>query len=781
MLLSAVLLLATAAAPDAVSFEKTVEEFFRTGRYDRALDFANRELENDTAPDALRAHHLLARSRACIELHDRDCALAALDDAEKTATARRDLALLARVYRDRGFATWTFEHDAAHALALYDVAIADARASREWPMLITALHLSGNMLRRRKPADLEGAMQRYQEARAIAERVQWGTAHIWHNIGDTYAEMHRSSEAEDALRRAAEEADGRDVAEVRWQARLGLALLASDHDRAAAARYFEECLHLLEEQQSDVLLEDLRPGVFAAQMTASNPYDAYIDFLLGQNRSADAFLVAERERARVFLESLAASRAIVAPRVSRAYAAAERDALGALKRAQSELRVGHPHTMAAVEAAENRLNAVRLRLAVDEPSLGHARYPKLWTIRELRSQVVRRDEGLLVFYCGAKRSVAWLVTRDTFDAFLLPPVSAIDAAARAAIDEARDPASTNGAAIEKLSQTLAFDRIGSAIRFAHLVVVPHGTLNVVPFEALRIAPGRTLIEATAVSYAPSASSLAFLRQRDRNTAGSVELLAVGNPIVSGKAQTTRQFDLAAIHVLAPLPHTASEVRSVAGLFAPAARILEGPDATLPRLNRFLARARIVHFATHGLIDEARPDRSGLLLTASSPTDDGLLQVRDVYRLRLNADLVTLSACDTARGQNITGEGMIGLTRAFFFAGAHSVVATLWDVDDATTADLMKRFYANIRGGDAVDVALKKAKIHILRRGGRSSAPFFWAAFVASGDARIAIEPARPPFVAIAIALLVAGAAIAAGVRMRRAATSRAAGAPRSAR
>jgi CHAT domain-containing protein len=148
---------------------------------------------------------------------------------------------------------------------------------------------------------------------------------------------------------------------------------------------------------------------------------------------------------------------------------------------------------------------------------------------------------------------------------------------------------------------------------------------------------------------------------------------------------------------------------------------------------------MLHFATHGVIDETRPDRSGLVLTASPPLEDGLLQTREIYGLRLQADLVTLSACQTALGRNVTGEGMIGLTRAFYYAGARAVVASLWDIEDASTSRLMQQFYANLRHGQPIDVALQQAKIALIRASGVTSRPFYWASFVASGRTRASIE------------------------------------------
>jgi CHAT domain-containing protein len=239
------------------------------------------------------------------------------------------------------------------------------------------------------------------------------------------------------------------------------------------------------------------------------------------------------------------------------------------------------------------------------------------------------------------------------------------------------------------------------------------------------------------------------------------LVGVGNPIVGGgRAASSRPADLTRLDLLAPLPSTGEEARGLARLFGRDASILEGTHATRAALEQSgIGRAGIVHSATHGLIDEEHPERSGLVLTADPPRDDGLLQVRQIYGLRLDAALVTLSAGDTALGRNLTGEGMIGLTRAFFYAGARSVVASLWDVEDTATAYLMQLFYARLRAGEPIDQALQQAKLTLLRAGGTQSRPFYWAAFVVSGEARAALPPAIPSWRSRAVEWTAAVAAV----------------------
>ncbi len=180
---------------------------------------------------------------------------------------------------------------------------------------------------------------------------------------------------------------------------------------------------------------------------------------------------------------------------------------------------------------------------------------------------------------------------------------------------------------------------------------------------------------------------------------------------------------------APLPHAREEAEAILRL-VPADRRLRALGAAANRrtvLSGDLARYQIVHFATHGVLDPRDPGLSGVALS------DGLLRVQDIGRLRLPADLVVLSACDTALGQEVRGEGLIGLTRAFFSAGARRVLVSLWPVDDSATAELMRRFYRGMLRDGLPPAAALAAAQNSLRQEPGWEAPYYWAGFVLQGD------------------------------------------------
>jgi CHAT domain-containing protein len=188
--------------------------------------------------------------------------------------------------------------------------------------------------------------------------------------------------------------------------------------------------------------------------------------------------------------------------------------------------------------------------------------------------------------------------------------------------------------------------------------------------------------------------------------------------------------------LEPLPGSRSEVEAISSLF-PGSRRLLGRDATEEAIKSLAPQARRLHFACHGLIDERFPLSSALALTipehAQEGQDNGLLQAWEIFEeLRLDADLVTLSACDTGRGKEMGGEGLVGLVRAFQFAGARSVLASQWGVADDATADLMKRFYGYLRQGRSKDEALRSAQAEMIHSQSFAH-PYYWAAFQLTGD------------------------------------------------
>ena len=285
-----------------------------------------------------------------------------------------------------------------------------------------------------------------------------------------------------------------------------------------------------------------------------------------------------------------------------------------------------------------------------------------------------------------------------------------------------------------------------------VVVIPDGALHLLPFEALVIRPGTGrgdghfwLDDGPALRYGSSATSLLSLARRGGPTASTMrrpQVVSVSNPDYASRlsaADTTR------VHATwALLPGTARETEAIRRAFSPESiAVIAGASATEARVRAALPGRRFVHFATHGFVTEQQSDvLAGLVLTPPDSTtvrsdDDGYLQLYEVYELHLDCDLAVLSACGTQRGRRVAGEGVFALSRGFLTAGARRVIASLWEVSDASTADLVGRFFSGLAGParagrDPGYPALLRDAKRKLRADKRWADPFYWAAFTLSG-------------------------------------------------
>jgi CHAT domain-containing protein len=755
---------------------KLASSYAETGDWSRSLDYTERAFEAQADPsDAQRFSYLVHRGIALFEFNDLERARRAfrdaLDIAQRTGNRRGESFALGEL----GLVAWAFEGDAAAALALFEGALTAARAIGNLPLEVTWLNNSAGVLR--DSSRLEEALSRYRQALALEERTGQRRERptLLKNIGQVLALQGQPGQAEPILLEALAEAGRKDNVKIGWQARMELAgVYHALADPARAERMFTETLDVLEASQATVLLEGFRAGMLGRALARYDPYDRFIQFLLARGEDARAFTVAERARARVFLENLLMARDELARAVPAEYLRSETELLQRISTGQARLRTpGVPAAerravAAAVEAAEEALTTRRLRLALDRPALAQARFPRVWSVEEARRELLGADEALVMFFLGRSASAAWIVDHARTEVVRLPARAEIEDAVRRLLPTLQSPrAAVHEEARAWLSRAVAAPVVAQVPEGAHIVVVPHAILGYLPFEVLADERGRYLVERNTLSYAPSVSSLAYLRQASRTLPAVASVLAVGSPVTAASLPAAEERALAAEWAgrLKPLPHSRRELRGIADTFEPASRLLEGPAATEEAVQE-ASRAtglRILHFATHALIDEAQPERSGLALSPLGGGSDGILQTREIYGLKLEGALVTLSACQTALGREVSGEGLMGMSRAFFYSGAAAVTASLWNVGDRSTSDLMEGFYRQIRGGASPDRALAEAKRTFLRGRGERRHPYYWAPFIVTGHARQAVHfpvPAAWGGPAAALALCAAGGAAA---------------------
>jgi CHAT domain-containing protein len=397
-----------------------------------------------------------------------------------------------------------------------------------------------------------------------------------------------------------------------------------------------------------------------------------------------------------------------------------------------------------------------LRLSAEMRSRGDDREaPWLTSVRSLadvQHSLAEDDAILLEYHLGEIKSCLLVVSATESRLFRLPQKSEIEASLRAYLrfvsSRTLDPAEGFRPA-ERIGKELApFDLFSGRFRARSLIVIPDGILHHLPFEALRTTVGsnsKYLVECLPVSYCPSASAFWLLKEAKDQRSWKKDLLAIGAPEYalenggSHPAERSRpsrpRAPLWMPNVDLPsLPFSGNEVRGIASLFsAPRTDVLSGALASESRLKRMtLSDYRIIHFACHGTLDERYPYRSALVLALTDAAeDDGWLQTREIYGMSLNASLVVLSACQTAEGLLENAEGPMSMTRPFFFAGARSLVASLWQINDQATVFFMREFYRNLVLGRSKSDALRSAKLWML--GTSWNHPFYWASFMLQGD------------------------------------------------
>ena len=362
------------------------------------------------------------------------------------------------------------------------------------------------------------------------------------------------------------------------------------------------------------------------------------------------------------------------------------------------------------------------------------------SIPQLQS-VLSEGESVVEYVLGSSHSFALVITRNRLAHYELKGRNEIEGSVDlylAAIRDRRDGRSAAGALYRLLVEPL--DGLEHSTR---MIVVPDGKLYLLPFGALPDAAGRYLVERHVISYAPSATAYYLLSKGTRPEPQKLDLLGVGGARYAssriGELESSVRkgglFGLSPAPRWSSIPQSLREVTDLAAAHPGRTLLLTGDHATETDLRRLpLSRFRVLHFALHSAIDEEFPDRSALVLSSESRDDeDDLLQAREIVRLHLNADLVTLSACDAGAG---TIEGIAGvnsLVQAFLMAGSRSVVASVWPADDMFTAALMTRFYAHLWQGSDKAEALTLAKRELLELNGPNAVPFFWAGFRLVGD------------------------------------------------
>jgi len=462
-------------------------------------------------------------------------------------------------------------------------------------------------------------------------------------------------------------------------------------------------------------------------------YAEYVDLLIRNGRTEDAFHVSERARTRAFL-ALLTERDLPGAGVPVELDAKRRSLTREYERIQGELStLSATRDAVQIDERHDRMREVRLELAATRTEITRSstRPGGNRGAEPLRSEDVQRllDEGTIAlsYLVGTQGTHVFVLTRARLEVFEIPWSREVLAEKVQRLRRLVDRSGDDALALKTLSRELYQGLVGpaeAAIAAHHrLLVVPDGPLHALPFAALARG-SQYLVEWRPVHQVSSLTVYGELPSSARAPRSSARLVAVGSP----------SYTPIAGHALPDLPGSRREVELLRQMYGTRATTLVGDQASETRVRERIADADILHIAVHGVVNETFPLDSALAF--STPQEDeghnGQLQSWEILEdVRLRARLVVLSACDTAGIRESGGEGLLGLTRAFQLAGAPSVVASLWRVPDEVTPTLMREFHRHVRNGVGIDEALARAQRAMLRDP-RTAHPYNWAAFVLNG-------------------------------------------------
>ena len=739
------------------------------------------------------------------EIGDYDKALTVLNRAlllDQQAFGRDYIAIdlnnIGIVYRKKGLLSGSPE-DFRKALEYFQKALDLIDAERNKQTAVNILNNIGAV-----HADQEKyaeALKYFERGLAIAESTsdKEGISLSANNLGIVYYALGDYDKAAAYSQRAIDIAVRIQAGHVLWEALLELANSAKKQGRLdEALSYYKDSISVIESARSSLDLEELKASYLGTDKRIE-AYHNLIDVLVRLHRSdpgkaydAQAFFYLEKAKARAFLDSIEVAQVPILQGIDSRLAREEKrliKELNDLYKNLLELNLTAGQKADLSERIGNReddYEKLKREIRASSPAYAGLKYPEVIPLIEARKTLAAAGTTFISYAVGKDSSYGFALDNKGLKIFPIPARAELQAKVSAYLKVVSDKDASDFRLGRELFSELVRPGLDPAAK--RLIFIPDDILHFLPFETLRRSDGREtwLIEDYAVAYAPSLSSLReiILRAGQRGLRPKKDLLAFGDPdygaatlspatlspaspgapsadaaasAVTPSPATTapsavpptppdifQNFYASSAFRFFPLKFSGTEVQRIAALFRPrrADVYVKGQASEKTLQTVPLDDYKIIHFAAHGLIDDQRPARSSIVLSLDpAAPEDGFVQVREIYNLKMRASLVGLSACQTGLGRFVRGEGIEGLNRAFFYAGASSVLMTLWSVNDEAGSQLVERFYRRLRAADPIMDALRAAKLDLVRSPAFSH-PYYWAGYVITGDAAKVVLPRK---------------------------------------
>ena len=680
------------------------------------------------------------------------------------------------------------------ALACYQRGLALARKIKQGEFECTIFYQMGNAWRMK--GDPRKALHYFEQTEKRLEQLKDVRLHagLYRERGRIYYQGGDYPAALSAYQQSKNIGESIQSPEVVWQADFGIGQVMEKLDSLdRAEQAYKQAIKTIESMRAKLKASTLKETFLKDKIEV---YHALIKLSLKKGENSEAYRYLERSKARTFLDILSTTKSDFASGVDSTLIQQKRDLERRIEQTLEQLRQAYwrqdktAGRQKALDALSDSLKILRTKHKhiLEEINIRYPHYSELisraepLSLIQVQKKILNPGITLLEYMVGEQETLVWIVKHNSSSSIILPVsrdslVHAVKRLLRP-FRQARAGIIMNLADIRfdvPLAHQLYRDIFAPVAPYLHageeLIIIPDDVLFYLPFEALvtNIDTDTTmvaqnvlfshyrnvhfLVERYAMSYAPSASVLASTMRPSEPKPPKEAMLAFGNPDFSKgvdlafQAQGDQTMTSASFAfrpgrgiLFNPLPKSETEIMMIAQIIHPMVYYLNR-EAREETFKKQAAKFPLIHLATHCIVDETQPLYSRIVFAQDNdPAEDGFLHTYEVFDLHLHADLVTLSACETGLGRYSRGEGIIGLSRAFMYAGSASLLVSLWSVSEST-ADLMHYFYANLRSGMNKARSLQQAKLRLMRSCSRFSNgqefslahPFLWAPFVLIGD------------------------------------------------
>ncbi len=583
---------------------------------------------------------------------------------------------------------------------------------------------------------------------------------VLNNIGYVHLRTGEDDEAVRFFRQSVKLAEKNKAYHILWEAYFGLGKIQEQKGRISEAiENYLMSIRAIETIKDRIVLDVHNAGFIQNKLKV---YERLMDLLFSlyekdpnTENGERMFQIAERAKAQVLLENLinvkvqgsgkkSFAKKESGQEISKILAFDPKKAsnLNSFKEIDKEGKKNHCY-----QTEERYINMINRRY-VEKDTIKDKEKAVFYALKEVQSYLKKSKAVLFEYFLGEERSYLFMVTSRDLKVFPLPSNTLIANSIYGYLKLLRSP--PQGKFRGKMASKRIFKELLYPLRrldpdsFENIIIIPSGILYYLPFETLIDPENKDayLVSRYKISYMPSSGSLLYLSLNGKVKTYKKDFLAFGNPIKKEDTENGYNSSNILIHLyenqdfkFSPLPFSEKEIKLISKLFKEEKRDVflrkEASEKVIKKIT--LSDYRVIHFSCHGFIDENYPFRSSLVLSlADGKEEDGFLQVKEIYDLEMMPQLVVLSACQTGRGTLKRGEGVLGLPRVFFYAGAQSILSSLWRVRDKQTAKFMNLFYKYLASGNSKAHSLQLAKTDFIESK-KYSNPFYWAPFVLNGE------------------------------------------------